>query len=149
MPKLWPDDLVRGDLVVPLTILQEQAMMLATITDGLVKADVRLMQRVTESTKEKKANDEFIYGFYLLAPLLDNYSYRLFMIFRDATLFPVYFQVDQEIERELDSLRLLEWDGKVSMWRVLKKNSYSALKQSLEHKGRGLLLEQWWLRVKL
>lgn len=49
-------------------------------------------------------NDEltkFRYGFYIVAPALGNYRYKLFTIQHDVNLYPVKFTTDEDIKNEI------------------------------------------------
>jgi len=43
----------------------------------------------------------FVHSFYLVAPTLDNYRYKLFDIAHPVDLYPVDFHLDEDIQEEL------------------------------------------------
>ncbi|MBC8042593.1 MAG: hypothetical protein IAF08_04030 [Rhizobacter sp.] len=78
---LWPKDIVdTSDLVTPVSILKEQASLLGEQTQNLVEAKVE-----TSSI----TNGQLMHVFYLVAPALDNYKYRLFTIYHGVELYPL------------------------------------------------------------
>ena len=79
-PDLWPDDIGAGSLRTPVSILKEQAALLASKTDYEVAAEV-----VTKH--DEKTN--FLHSFYLVVPALDNYKYRLLSILHGVGLYPL------------------------------------------------------------
>ena len=75
-----------------MTILKEQASLLGSKTKNVVKAKVQ---------KFSWAPSPFAYEFTLHAPVLDNYSYRLFAVGYDVDLYPVRFLLDGAVADEL------------------------------------------------
>lgn len=80
---LWPENLVEGETAsLPVSILRQQAALLAKKTGGLLVADVR--------SHAGFATDRIRHGFYIVAPALDDYTYGLFDIDHDpAEPYPV------------------------------------------------------------
>ena len=73
IPDLWPDDLnEKSNLIMPLTILREQAAALSQRTNGLVEGYVH--------TVKAQNGAAFEHTFFLVAPSLDNYSVPLLSI---------------------------------------------------------------------
>lgn len=67
---LWPADLVPGDRRTPELILREQAEDLRQKTGGVLTAEV-----------EAGSNgDRLTFDFFVVAPRLDDYHYRLFKV---------------------------------------------------------------------
>jgi hypothetical protein len=94
MTDLWPSDLDTVTTRAPVTILREQASLLGTKTKYILKAEIAITARQT-------GRRSFSYAFFLHAPALDDYRYRVFTIEYDVTLYPVLFQVDHAIAEEL------------------------------------------------
>jgi hypothetical protein len=84
MPDLWPADFGQLDITPPLVILREQA---AIITG-------KTRQRIVGQVNTTQHNGGFAHDFVLLAPYLDNYSYRLFVATHDVMLYPVVIHAD-------------------------------------------------------
>lgn len=79
---LWGSQISAEPLATPVSILREQANLLGTKTDNLLRAEV-----VTSSDHV----GNFEHSFYIVVPLLDNYRYRLFSISHGIQLYPVVF----------------------------------------------------------
>ena len=77
---LWPSDIGVSELVSPVSILRKQASFLGMKTKNLVEGKVEL-------TQDNGKN--FQYVFYLVAPALKNYRYRLFIIIYPVEFYPV------------------------------------------------------------
>jgi hypothetical protein len=90
MDNLWPENISEADYLTPLTILQEQAALLGTRTRNIVTADV---ETVIDDDNKKP----FTHVFYIVAPMLQNYRYRLLLIVHDIELYPIDIYTDEEI----------------------------------------------------
>ncbi len=105
MNDLWPNDFKIDDIKAPVTLLREQASLLGQKTQNIVEAQVRSLETTGLSDSlemtalEKKAAD-LRYGFYIVAPALGNYRYKLFTISHDFNLYPVTFHFDEDIGDE-------------------------------------------------
>ena len=77
---LWPSDIGVSGPVSPVSILRKQATLLGTKTRNLVEGKVEL-------TQDNGKN--FQYVFYLLAPALKNYRYRLFSLLYPVEFYPI------------------------------------------------------------
>ena len=95
MTDLWPEDINIPDLIAPVTILKEQASLLGTKTNNVVKAEV------TTSKPRLSEEGKFYYVFYLVAPALNNYYYELFAITHGVELYPLVFNLDEDIRNEI------------------------------------------------
>lgn len=94
MEDLWPNDFETLDYVrAPVTILREQASLLGKKTRNLVEAEVLAFP-------ERNGKSLFRYRFYLKAPSID-YRYGLFGIRHGMPIYPVLFEIDQVIAKEL------------------------------------------------
>lgn len=113
MLDLWPNDITVDDVAIksPVNILREQAVVLGQKTRNLVKARVALYERPTSNISTQDAirlgyidHDDFLrapteplelsskqfqYSFELVAPILDNYTYLLFVVFHEVDFYPV------------------------------------------------------------
>ncbi len=67
---LWPDDVIKAEVLTPLTIMKHQAGLLREKTNGLLCAEVR-----TENE-----SGEVKHTFEIIVAALDNYRYQLFQI---------------------------------------------------------------------
>ncbi len=111
---LWGDiEVVEGQ--TPLSILREQAALLGTKTQNLVKARVRTYGGSDAS---------FIrHSFRLVVPALDAYEYELFAIMhRPIDLYPVHLEREEQLESE----------DKFKAW-LLQKLSSSETKKILSN----------------
>jgi hypothetical protein len=88
---LWPD-FGSDKIITPSQILKEQASNLGKKTNNIVVAKV-LSKTVdfafSKIGKFPFKGEGFKNDFYIVAPALDNYSYKLFSIYYDFNLFPV------------------------------------------------------------
>ncbi|MFP4440191.1 MAG: hypothetical protein ACLFVO_23400 [Chloroflexaceae bacterium] len=98
MTDLWPDDIAVTTARSPVSILREQAAILGKKIRNLVEATV-MAQDVGDPTTKKPGI--FTYSFYLVAPALHNYHYRLFSITHDIELYPVTFLLDCEVANQI------------------------------------------------
>jgi len=91
MDDLWPESIGQtSDSLTPLTILQEQAKLLGDKTQNIVTADV-------ETVIDNDKDNPFVYGFYVVAPVLQNFRYRLLEISHNIEIYPLSIYVDEEI----------------------------------------------------
>jgi hypothetical protein len=94
---LWPVILPTSEIPAPLSILREQASLLESKTNGLVKAEVRssgvklfAKERFVEGEQVEDEDEQVErigpqgprvrHSFYLVAPALENYRYLLFEV---------------------------------------------------------------------
>jgi hypothetical protein len=82
IPDLWPE-IEQAQVVPPVAILREQAALLGKKTNHLLEG------RVVTRT----AGGQFHHSFYILAPALDEYTYKLFELTHDENLYPVHVGV--------------------------------------------------------
>ena len=92
---LWPSDIEVSELVSPATILRGQATLLGMKTKNLVEGKVELAQ----DSGDKK----FKYVFYLVAPALKNYIYRLLSVEYPVDLYPVTIRFESKKSKAEDS----------------------------------------------
>jgi hypothetical protein len=79
IPDLWPD-IEQTQVVPPIAILRQQAAALAKKTNYLLQGQV---ETITTS------GGRFTHSFNVVAPSLDNYTYKLFWIEHGAEQYPV------------------------------------------------------------
>lgn len=95
MKDLWPEDLLNSNIKAPVSILEEQASFLGRRTKNLVEAEIKLPSQRWEFYN-------FQFYFYIIAPTLANYRYKLFSIAYDLSMYPVHiFLEDEEIKKEV------------------------------------------------
>jgi hypothetical protein len=85
IPDLWPEDIAQTTVTAPVTILQQQAQILAEKTGGLVCVSV---ETATERTQS------FLHSFSLIAPRLSNYSLRVFRVKHGVHFYPLEIMTD-------------------------------------------------------
>jgi hypothetical protein len=79
IPDLWPQ-IEQSQVVPPVAVLREQAALLGKKTNHLLEG--RVVTRTTGS-------GGFVHSFYIVAPTLDDYTYKLFEIEHGANQYPV------------------------------------------------------------
>ena len=79
IPDLWPE-IEQSQVVPPVAILRGQAALLGKKTNHLLEG--RVVTRTTGS-------GGFVHSFYIVAPTLDDYTYKLFEIEHVANQYPV------------------------------------------------------------
>jgi hypothetical protein len=89
---LWPTEIDNTNVTPPVTILNQQATMLGTVTKNIILGDVK--------ARESEEYD-FSYIFYIVAPALSNYRYKLLTIWHNIDLYPVIIQVEENIYNEI------------------------------------------------
>lgn len=97
MHDLWPNDLkMTGDVKPPSTVLKEQAALLGTRTRNIVLAEV------IRSELELRVGNSLEFSFYIVAPALGNYRYRLFTVLHPVVnLYPVNIFLDDDVYHEI------------------------------------------------
>ena len=106
MIDLWPDEIKLITLRTPETVLSEQAKLLLKKTNDLVTAGVEREIPFEDET------DSLKYNFYIIAPYVENYRYPLFAIEYEMDLYPVRFQLRDDLQEELKG-KLGEWEGEL------------------------------------
>jgi len=129
MENLWPKDLKAAGTKAPVTILREQASLLGETTQNIIQAKVQRVELPEQhpgsyyetqiagdydlqtvlpklpkkhlGLKENKIQMDFGYSFYIVAPALGNYRYKLFMVRHDIDLYPVNIYPDDDIMKEV------------------------------------------------
>lgn len=80
IPDLWPE-IEQSQVVPPVAILREQAALLGKKTNHLLEGRV-----ATTNT----GYGAVVHSFYIVAPALDDYTYKLFEISHGADPYPVH-----------------------------------------------------------
>ncbi len=101
MSDLWPNDLQLSGIKAPVAILKEQASLLGEKTKNIAVATVETVVSLLDA-------GFFAYYFFIVAPTLHNYRYRLFTITHGISLYPVKFDLDSSIEQEMLKTLFLE-----------------------------------------
>jgi hypothetical protein len=96
MPDLWPE-IGTPSIRTPVSILREQASLLGTKTNNVVEGEVK----VIEGSMSWAISWDFGYVFYLVAPLLKNYRYRLLSIAHRLDMYPLRVRLSEEIAAEI------------------------------------------------
>jgi len=96
MKDLWPSEIGYAEGKAPVTILKEQASLLGAKTENMIKAEVSYIKGSSFMDQ-----NGFAYDFTILAPLLEDYRYRLFTIKHDVELYPLKIYTDDEILGEI------------------------------------------------
>ena len=92
MTNLWPVEIEATTLTSPVTILRQQASFLGKKTKNIV---------LGEAKARENDDFDFSYIFYIVAPALGNYRYKLLTIYYNIDLYPVIIEVGEEIYKEI------------------------------------------------
>jgi len=103
MKNLWPEQFEENTSPSTKALLEEQSKLLLKLTNGMVDAEVVEQERLDQITTGLQ--NEFAYSFNLLGKFIDNYRFRVLSFAHDITLYPVDFQVDEQIGKELQLSR--------------------------------------------
>ena len=95
MPDLWPQDIATTELTPPVTLLKEQGTLLGEKTKNLVVGKV---VRLDDWSYAQPGH--FAYAFYLVAPALGNYRYKLLTLSYPPEFYPLCIDVDEDVFRE-------------------------------------------------
>jgi hypothetical protein len=83
---LWPEELFKdNDLVLPITVLQDQAKYFNERTNNIVIASVDT-KKVSIGTKESDAKPGILHTFKIIAPAIGNYDFELIRIVQENFL---------------------------------------------------------------
>lgn len=87
---LWPEEIGSVEVEPPITVIRKQAALLGNKTSNLVEG---IVKRMVEG-------DDVVISFYLNAPALNDYRYKLFSVYHNiADLYPVETLRDDEQHR--------------------------------------------------
>jgi hypothetical protein len=95
MKNLWPEKFEEEQLISPKSILEEQAKLLPSITDGIVYAEVYPTDDLYGT------HTEFGFGFDISSKFLPSYHFKVLSVFHNITLYPVKIVLDEGIGKEL------------------------------------------------
>src|SRR5258708_38598954 len=110
MQDLWPEDIAQVSNKAPVTILKEQASLLVQKTKNIVTAEVRQLEQSSEyeivgeirsGELGNRSHYDFNYRFYIVAPALQDYHFKLFDLSHNVELYPAVFKVDSDVAAEL------------------------------------------------
>lgn len=90
---LWPDDIGHSDIVAPVTIMRQQASFLGRKTQNIIEGDV--------VTKFNQDNENFVHYFFLVAPALQDYRYKLFTIRHEISFYPLFLHSERTDNKEV------------------------------------------------
>lgn len=99
---LWPDNIsLKTSLKAPVTILKEQGTLLGRKMNNLVEGVIREVS--SDDFRDPLSEDinYFMYRFYIAAPALGDYRYRLLTISHSIDLYPLDITVDESVLEEL------------------------------------------------
>jgi hypothetical protein len=94
MQNLWPPAFKKEIANSPAVILREQATMLGEKTRNLVQGEV---------VHNEKFQDKFSYVFFIVAPTLGHYRYKLLSLEHSIEMYPLKISVEDEILNEISS----------------------------------------------
>jgi hypothetical protein len=98
MDDLWPEEISLENSRSPVGILREQAEFLGVRTKNVVTAEVVLSPKLKNILEESY----FFHGFYIVAPALGGYKYKLFSIINELVFYPTTFDLDDQIYKEIE-----------------------------------------------
>lgn len=104
MINLWPNNISETNDVSPVSLLREQANLLGEKTKNLVVADV---------SRGSFDNQNFVYHFYIVAPTLNNYRYRLFTVEHGIEMYPLTIYMDEALGTELQAAKLAKTQAEI------------------------------------
>jgi hypothetical protein len=96
LDSLWPTDIGASAEKAPVTILKEQATILGTMTNNIVKAEVVATEGKRIPYEFLSKTHDFGFSFYIVAPALNNYRYQLFTIYHNLEFYPLAFKTETE-----------------------------------------------------
>lgn len=94
MGDLWPEDITKITVKAPLAILQEQAKHLSERTNSLVEGRVITIERSPYLIA-------FGFSFCIVAPLLGDYTYELFSVYYEVSMYPIKIHLEEDIRGDL------------------------------------------------
>lgn len=99
MVNLWPNEVIHQGMKAPVTILKEQAYLLGQMTKNIVEAHVSFNNANQVATESLP----FHYLFFIVAPALQNYRYKLFSVEYDIDIYPIFFKLSDDIKKDISS----------------------------------------------
>lgn len=84
---LWPESLIEiSGLVLPITILQEQAKFLNDMTKNVVLADVETKKVSYAVADSKQTKPGILHTLKIVAPAIGNYDFELLRLMQEGIL---------------------------------------------------------------
>lgn len=105
MQNMWPESFPENDKIAAKNLFEEQAKLLAKLTNNVVFAEVSELPELDAALALLK--NDFAYRFDLFGKFLGSYRFNVLMFSHDITLYPVRFRVDEQIGAELKLPRQL------------------------------------------
>ncbi|MBU5256839.1 hypothetical protein [Tissierella praeacuta] len=99
MNNLWGDFSEIETLSTPQKILNEQASYLNSATKNQVLATLVKSDPVPVFMEER--NSDFKFDFILTSPRIRGYKYKVFKLFHDVQIYPLYIKVEESIVEEI------------------------------------------------
>lgn len=99
MKNLWPEKFSEPNEFSPKQLLEEQASLLSKITDGMVSADVKIIDPIRASNIF--GSNPFNFELTILGPFIDNYKHTIVRISHGVPMFPVKILIENSIGKEL------------------------------------------------
>ena len=119
MKNMWADSYVKKEISTPKEIVQQQAKLLPQITGDLVYAEV---VQITENIFNKKYTRvyDFNYSFVIKGKFLNNYKYTAFWFRHDIKIYPVIFDLDTDIKKELGLASYVKANDETEFMEILE-----------------------------
>ena len=113
MSNFWSEDITRNLTDAPVTLLREYAESIGEGLNHKLIAEVRrrnynvlsemnkTVSQLAGSNIRPNPSPNFYYTFEIVAPLLNNYRYELFVVSFDIQMYPVKLYLDEDILHEI------------------------------------------------
>lgn len=107
MESLWPEDLnsPKEEYNAPNKVLKEQSEKLMEITNGIIYGDLSkrdiLGDLLSHNSKPDFMKKDFNFNYELKGKYLDNYSYRIFSIHYNISIYPLIILLNEEIAYDI------------------------------------------------
>ena len=106
MTNYWPQMFEENNRLSAKNLLEEQARLLPKLTGDMVYAEVSDMTDF--DAFDKNVQNDFNYRFDILGKFLSNYRFNVCCFSHDITLYPVKFNIDEIVAKELNISRSFE-----------------------------------------
>ena len=107
---LWPEKLESAKIRPPVAILKEQASLLGKKTKNVVEGRVASISDI--------GSDNIEYAFFLAAPALGDYRYRLFTMNHDIRMYPLIITIEHETYQEVNPEKPEQESVQAMLWRT-------------------------------
>lgn len=107
MENLWPEDLntPEEEYNAPNKVLKEQSEKLMEITNGIIYTDLSkrnaLGDLLSNNSKPDFIKKDFNFNYELKGKYLDNYSYRIFSIHYNISIYPITILLNDNIVNDI------------------------------------------------